>query len=138
MTDVLTKSQRRYCMSRIKGKNTKPEIIVRQIAWGLGYRYRLHCKTLPGKPDLVFHRQKYAVFVHGCFWHMHSCRYGRVVPKTNVEFWQTKRLSNKSRDVRNRAALKDLGWNVLVIWECQTKIASLVARKLSKTLSVSA
>lgn len=121
MADVLSKEQRHFCMSRIRDKNTKPEIIVRQIAWQLGFRYRLHVTGLPGKPDLVFKKHRKIILVHGCFWHMHSCKYGLVVPKTNADFWQKKRLSNKMRDVKTRSALRRLGWQVLVIWECQTK-----------------
>lgn len=134
MADVLSKEQRHYCMSRIRDKNTKPEIIVRQIVWSLGFRYRLHVKDLPGKPDLVFKKNKKIILVHGCFWHMHSCKYGRVVPKTNADFWQTKRLSNKSRDVKTKAALKNLGWRVLVVWECQTKNIPLLLSLLANFL----
>ena len=140
MCDVLSPEQRRYCMSRIRSKNTKPEIIVRKIAWGLGFRYRLHQKELPGKPDLVFSGLKKIIFVHGCFWHMHTCKYGRVVPKTNAEFWQEKRLSNKIRDQNNIKALKGLGWKILIIWECQTKsllnTAANIKLFLGKTNSV--
>ena len=135
MCDVLSPKQRHYCMSRIKSKNTKPEIIVRKIVWGLGFRYRLHRKDLPGKPDLVFSGLKKVIFVHGCFWHRHTCKYGRVVPKTNAEFWQEKRLSNQTRDASNIKALKSLGWKVLVIWECQTKKLLSIATKLNLFLS---
>ena len=121
MTDVLTPEQRRKCMSSIRGRDTKPEMIVRKIVHALGYRYRLHRKDLPGTPDLVFPRVKKVIFVHGCFWHKHRCRYGRVTPKTNAEFWRTKRESNKLRDIRNRKFLKKMGWRSLVIWECWTK-----------------
>jgi DNA mismatch endonuclease (patch repair protein) len=94
---------------------------VRSMVHKMGYRYRLHRKDLPGKPDLVFPGRHKIIFVHGCFFHMHDCPYGRVVPKTNPEFWQTKRLSNVERDRRNIAALESGGWKVLVVWECQTK-----------------
>jgi DNA mismatch endonuclease (patch repair protein) len=94
---------------------------VRSMVHKMGYRYRLHRKDLPGKPDLVFLGKRKVIFVHGCFFHMHDCRYGRVVPKTNAEFWQTKRLSNVERDKKNVAALKNEGWKVLEVWECQTK-----------------
>ncbi|MCK9457261.1 MAG: very short patch repair endonuclease [Candidatus Riflebacteria bacterium] len=130
MTDVLSTEQRRFCMSRIRDKNTKPEIIVRQLVRQMGIGYRLHVKDLPGKPDLVFRKHNKIIFVHGCFWHMHTCKYGRVVPKTNAEFWQTKRLSNKLRDSKNRKELKKLGWKVLVIWECQTKKTLYLVKKL--------
>lgn len=121
MTDVLTKEQRHRNMANIKGKNTKPELIVRSLVHRLGYRYRLHQKGLPGKPDLVFSARRKVIFVHGCFWHMHECRYGVVKPTTNASFWETKRLSNVERDRKNRVALEQTGWQVLVIWECQTR-----------------
>jgi len=137
MTDVLSTEQRRFCMSRIRDKNTKPEIIVRQLVRQMGIGYRLHVKDLPGKPDLVFRKHKKIIFVHGCFWHMHACKYGRVVPKTNAEFWQIKRLSNKLRDSKNRKELKKLGWKVLVIWECQTRESEFLLKKLKTFLAVS-
>lgn len=121
MTDVLTKEQRHRNMANIKGKNTKPELIVRSLVHRLGYRYRLHQKGLPGKPDLVFSARRKVIFVHGCFWHMHECRYDVVKPTTNASFWETKRLSNVERDRKNRVALEQTGWQVLVIWECQTR-----------------
>lgn len=119
MVDVHTKQQRSYNMSRIKGKDTKPEMVIRSLVHRLGYRFRLHRKDLPGKPDLVLPRHKKVIFVHGCYWHLHNCKYGRVAPKTNAKFWKDKREGNKERDRKNIAALKKLGWGVLVIWECQ-------------------
>ena len=119
MVDVHTKQQRSYNMSRIKGKDTKPEMVIRSLVHRLGYRFRLHRKDLPGKPDLVLPRHKKVIFVHGCYWHLHNCKYGRVAPKTNAIFWKDKREGNKERDRKNIAALKKLGWGVLVIWECQ-------------------
>lgn len=121
MTDVHTPEQRSFNMSRIGSKNTKPEMIVRKIVHGMGYRYRLHRKDLPGKPDLVFPSRRKIIFVHGCFFHLHDCRYGQVVPKTNAEFWKKKRTSNVERDKKNEAELKSAGWNILVVWECMTK-----------------
>lgn len=108
-------------MSRIKSRDTRPERIVRSLTHGLGYRFRLYSKDLPGKPDLVFPGRRKVLFVHGCFFHMHRCRYGRVVPKTNAEFWRDKRESNVVRDRRNIAALRKTGWKVLTVWECWTK-----------------
>jgi DNA mismatch endonuclease (patch repair protein) len=108
-------------MSRIRSKDTKPEMIVRSIVHAMGYRYRLHDRSLPGKPDLVFRAARKVLFVHGCFWHCHRCRYGRVVPATNTEFWQSKRQGNVDRDRRNRRQLQKDGWQVLVIWECWTR-----------------
>lgn len=116
--DVHTPEQRRRNMSRIRSKDTKPEMVVRKMVHGMGYRYRLHRKDLPGKPDLVFPSMKMVIFVHGCFWHMHRCRFGRVKPETNAEFWEKKRKSNVERDKKNRKQLKKQGWDVLVIWEC--------------------
>lgn len=120
MADVLTPEQRHKCMASIKGKNTKPELVVRKLAHAMGFRYRLHAKNLPGKPDMVFPRLGKIIFVHGCFWHMHTCRFGRVKPTTNPEFWQHKRESNRERDAKNMKQLKKMGWKVLVVWECWT------------------
>src|SRR5215813_5204493 len=121
MTDVLTPEQRSFNMSRIRGRNTKPELLVRSLVHRMGYRFRLHRGDLAGKPDLVFPSLKKVIFVHGCFWHMHNCKFGRVLPKTNALFWQTKRLSNVERDKRSLRALRRAGWRVLVIWECSIK-----------------
>ncbi|MCD4733213.1 DNA mismatch endonuclease Vsr [bacterium] len=119
MVDVHTKEQRHRNMSAIKSKNTQPEIFVRKLLHNMGYRYRLHVAALPGKPDIVFRRRKKVIFVHGCYWHMHDCKYGRVVPTTRTEFWQKKRMTNVSRDTTNIKALEEKGWKVLVVWECQ-------------------
>jgi len=121
MVDVLTKKQRSFNMSQIRDKNTKPEKIVRSIVHRIGFRFRLHNKNLPGKPDIVLTRHKKIIFVHGCFWHMNKCKYGKVKPATNSDFWEKKRLGNAERDKRNIKALKKLDWDVLVIWECEIK-----------------
>jgi len=121
LTDVHTPEQRSYNMSRIRGRDTAPEMRVRRILHAAGLRYRLHGKSLPGKPDLVFARRKAVVFVHGCFWHMHRCKYGKPAPATNQDFWAEKRRSNRDRDKRNRAALEADGWRVFEIWECETR-----------------
>lgn len=121
MGDVHTREQRSRNMSAIRGKDTKPELIVRRIAHRLGYRFRLHRRDLPGSPDLVFPRFKKVIFVHGCYWHMHGCRWGRVTPRTNAGFWQAKRAGNVARDRRNHLALVQQGWDVLTLWECETK-----------------
>jgi DNA mismatch endonuclease (patch repair protein) len=121
MADVLTPQQRSFNMSRIRSRDTRPEMLVRSLVHRLGFRYRLHKKDLPGKPDLVLVRHRKIIDVHGCFFHMHDCRYGKVKPVTNAEFWQAKRQSNLNRDRRNIEALKKAGWQVLIIWECQTK-----------------
>ena len=128
--DVLTKEQRRRNMSAIRSKDTKPELLVRRLIHRLGYRYRLHRKELPGKPDLVFVKRMKVIFVHGCYWHMHKCRFGRVTPKTNKQFWQDKRESNVLRDRRNMRKLKNMDWSTLVIWECQTKDISKLEMRI--------
>lgn len=112
-------------MSRIRNRNTRPEMKVRSIVHRMGYRYSLHRKDLPGKPDLVFPRRYKIIFVHGCFFHMHDCPYGRVVPRTNADFWRTKRRSNVERDRRNIVELESRGWKVLTVWECMTKPARI-------------
>jgi len=121
MADVHTPEQRSFNMSRIRCRNTKPERIVRSIVHQMGYRFRLHSGNLPGKPDLVFPGRQKIIFVHGCFWHMHRCRYGRVVPATNTDFWQKKRKATVERDRRNRCDLRAEGWDVLTVWECWTR-----------------
>ena len=122
MADVLTQEQRRRCMSAIRDKDTKPEMDVRRLVHAMGYRFRLHLKNLPGKPDLVFPRLRKIIFVHGCFWHMHRCKRGRVVPKSNAEYWRKKREGNVERDKRTRRKLLRLNWEILVVWECQTRL----------------
>jgi DNA mismatch endonuclease (patch repair protein) len=134
MADVLTPEQRWRNMAAIKGKNTKPEMIVRQLVHSLSYRYRLHRKDLPGKPDLVFPSRRKVIEVYGCYWHMHDCQYGRVVPKTNAEFWQTKRLSNVTRDKRNAEELARQNWRVLIIWECEIKDADKLQECITQFL----
>jgi DNA mismatch endonuclease, patch repair protein len=134
MSDVLTPEQRKYNMSRIRYKNTRPEMVVRSEVHGMGYRYKLHNSLLPGKPDLVLTRHKKIIFVHGCFWHMHTCKYGLVKPRTNAEFWENKRLGNVKRDRKNIRELKKNGWKVLIVWECWTKNLPLLRRKLSAFL----
>jgi DNA mismatch endonuclease, patch repair protein len=121
MADVHTARQRSYNMSRIRSRDTKPEMIVRSLVHQMGFRFRLHRKDLAGKPDLVLPRHYKVIFVHGCFWHMHRCRYGRVTPKTNADFWQAKRTQNVARDQRHLRSLRRDGWQVLVVWECWTR-----------------
>lgn len=133
MTDVLTRRQRSFNMSQIKGKNTRPEMTVRRLLHSLGYRYRLHVRELPGRPDVVLPRYRAVIFVHGCFWHLHTCAFGRVKPKTNAEFWQEKRVGNAERDRKHRRALMK-GWSVLTIWECQTKDRDRLSGKLREFL----
>jgi DNA mismatch endonuclease (patch repair protein) len=137
MTDVLTPAQRSRCMSHIHSCDTGPEMVVRRLVHGMGYRYRLHAKELPGKPDLVLPRHRKVIFVHGCFWHSHRCRYGQVVPQTRREFWENKRQATVTRDRRNLRELRKQGWWVLVIWECWTKDALVLRKRLSEFLESS-
>lgn len=130
MADVLTRAQRRFCMSQIQGKDTGPELVVRRIVHSLGYRYRLHDRRLPGAPDLVFPGRGKAIFVHGCFWHRHSCKLGRPMPATRRDFWATKFLENKQRDKTARQKLLKMKWEVLVVWECQTRDLERLTTKL--------
>lgn len=121
MTDVHEPKVRSYNMSRIRGKDTKPEMIVRKFLHSKGFRYQLHDKKLPGKPDLVLRKYKTLIFVHGCFWHGHEgCRYF-VVPKTRTEFWVNKIKTNQRNDCRNYQLLEEMGWSVVTIWECDLK-----------------
>lgn len=136
MTDVLTPAQRSRCMAAILSKNTQPEIAVRRLLTTLGVRYRLHQKKLPGKPDIVIPKLRKAIFVHGCFWHRHHCRYGMVTPQTNSDFWQRKLLGNVSRDRENRLKLRRLKWKCLVIWECEVRKPVTLARKIGRFLAI--
>ena len=123
-------------MAGIRGRNTEPELLVRRLAHKLGFRFRLHRKDLPGSPDLVFSRHRVAVFVHGCFWHRHrGCRYA-YTPKSRVVFWKGKFAQNTARDRRAEEALRNLGWRVLVIWECETKCEQSVRQHLEGSLHV--
>ncbi|MBC2700807.1 MAG: DNA mismatch endonuclease Vsr [ANME-2 cluster archaeon] len=122
--DVHSPDQRSFNMSRIKGKNTKPELIVRQWLWRNGLRYRLHRNDLPGKPDIVFTGRKKVIFVNGCFWHKHNCKYFKW-PKSNTEFWRQKIEGNVRRDADNFVALTAVGWGYMVIWECEIKEKNL-------------
>ena len=108
-------------MRAVKGQDTGPEMRVRRLVHRMGYRYRLHRKDLPGKPDLVFPGRRKVIFVHGCFWHGHDCKRGARAPKTNAAYWKTKIGRNAQRDAEHRAALRALGWDALVIWECELK-----------------
>lgn len=121
-------------MRRIDAKDTKPELIVRKLVHGMGYRYRLHRADLPGKPDLVFPARRKVIFVHGCFWHRHNCRAGKINPSVNTSYWQPKLERNRQRDEENLAALRASGWNTLVVWECQIKKAGGLATRIQKFL----
>lgn len=121
MADKFSKEKRSYIMSRIRGKDTKPEILVRKYLFSRGLRFRKNDKRYPGKPDIVLPKYNTIVFVHGCFWHLHEgCRHG-VLPKSNVDYWKKKLYGNRERDLRNQKALEEMGWNVIVVWECELK-----------------
>ena len=136
MVDFLSKEQRSQNMAKIKGRDTEPELAVRRTAHKLGLRYRLHRKDLPGSPDLVFTKHRVVIFVHGCFWHRHGgCRFA-YTPKSRVKFWKQKFEQNVARDLRNENALLCLGWNVAVIWECETHNRSLLENRLRDCISL--
>ena len=122
-------------MSRVRGRDTKPEMVVRRLLHAAGLRYRLCGKDLPGKPDLVFAGLNAVVFVHGCFWHMHRCQLGKPVPATNKDFWAQKRLGNALRDRRNRRLLKAAGWRVFEIWECDTRDPARLERRIARLIA---
>ncbi|MEC9492170.1 very short patch repair endonuclease [Flexistipes sp.] len=119
--DKISKEKRSENMKKIKSKNTEPELLARKALWKMGYRYRLHYKELPGNPDIVLTKQKTAIFVHGCFWHRHEGCINASRPKSNSEYWENKIKSNLDRDKRNQSLLREMGWRVLVVWECQLK-----------------
>jgi len=119
MTDHFTPTQRHLVMSHIRSRNTKPELKVRKWLWSHGYRYRLNVKGVPGKPDIVMRRYRTAIFVNGCFWHGHEGCEKFKMPKSNVEFWEAKIRRNRERDCQNYQILKENGWQVLVLWECE-------------------
>jgi len=127
MVDHLSPEQRHQLMSNIRDKNTTPELVVRKTAHSLGFRFRLHRKDLPGKPDLVFPKYLKLIFVNGCFWHFHKCK---TLPKTNPEYWQKKFKQNQARDKKNKRELKSMGWTSLVIWECETRKPEKLKEKI--------
>ena len=134
MTDTLTPERRSENMRRIRAVDTSPELIVRRLAHALGFRFRLHARNLPGKPDLVFPRLRKIILVHGCFWHAHEGCAESHVPKTRLEYWGPKLKGNQRRDDANRARLEELGWKILVVWECETADAKILTKRLSRFL----
>jgi DNA mismatch endonuclease (patch repair protein) len=134
VSERISTEARSRIMRSIRGRDTGPERAVRSIVHSLGFRFRLHRKDLPGTPDLVLPRHRTVILVHGCFWHAHRCRAGRVEPRSNAAFWRAKRLANRTRDARVRAALRARGWTVIEIWECQLKDPEAVARKICAAL----
>ncbi len=134
MAERISKAQRSANMSRIRGQDTKPELLVRRLLHRAGYRYRLHGRyrsgRLPGRPDLVFAGRRKVIFVNGCFWHTHSCATGQHAPQSNVEFWADKRRRTVERDARQLVSLRASGWRALVLWECELKDASVLESRL--------
>lgn len=133
MADTRTPEQRRRIMQSVKGKDTGPEMVVRRWLFSRGYRYRLHTKTLPGKPDIVMPGRRLAIFVHGCFWHGHDCIKGRA-PKSRLDYWKPKLDNNRERDERKASELRALGWEVLTLWQCDIADAERLARILERAL----
>ncbi len=135
MTDIVGSTTRSKMMAGIRGRDTAPELAVRRIAHRMGLRFRLQRKDLPGRPDLVFPKHRLAVFVHGCFWHRHEgCRHAST-PKSRIAFWKKKFTANVVRDARQEAALRALGWRVLVIWQCETGDGAAVERRLAASIN---
>jgi DNA mismatch endonuclease (patch repair protein) len=135
--EKLTKAERSVLMSRVRSKDTKPELIVRSTVHRMGFRYRLHSNNLPGCPDLVFAGRKKIVFVHGCFWHGHNCRAGRNRPASHTTYWDAKLERNMKRDRSNSARLRRQGWSVLAVWECQVREKDRLALRLKSFLEAS-
>lgn len=132
--DRISRGHRSWNMSRIRGRDTKPEVAVRSVLHRLGFRFRLHRRDLPGRPDIVLARHRAIVFVHGCFWHRHArCRFA-YQPKTNSAFWSQKFKSNVVRDQRDRRRLRGLGWRVIVVWECQATDRATLGKRLVAAL----
>lgn len=132
--DIVSRERRSAMMAAIASRNTMPELAVRRAAHRLGLRFRLHRRDLPGSPDLVFPGRRTALFVHGCYWHRHNgCKYA-YTPKSNVEFWLNKLQTNVARDIRTKQELEDGGWNVVVIWECETKDDKVIVEILTRQI----
>lgn len=134
MADIMTQAQRSERMSRIRSQDTKPEMLVRRFLHGQGFRFRLHVRSLSGRPDLVLPKYSVVVFVEGCFWHGHSCQKGRI-PDTNSAFWYAKVTSNQARDKRNQRALRRDGWRVIRVWECQLATNKTRSATLARLVS---
>jgi DNA mismatch endonuclease (patch repair protein) len=132
--DHVSPEIRSRIMSAVHTRNTTPEMSVRRIVHKMGYRFRLHVSSLPGKPDLVFAGKRKLIFVHGCFWHGHNCKYGQL-PKTKTEYWAAKIAKNKSRDRIQCQRLRKLGWDVLVVWQCSLKNQPVIQKRIERFLS---
>ncbi|HET6248168.1 MAG TPA: DNA mismatch endonuclease Vsr [Tepidisphaeraceae bacterium] len=135
MPEKFTKAERSRIMAAVKSRDTKPELLIRRLVHRLGYRFRLHRRDLPGTPDIVLPRLRKIINVHGCFWHMHSCRHAQRAPRANALYWRNKRLANARRDRRNLRRLRRAGWEVLVIWECQLKDVQRMADRIRRFLA---
>ena len=129
MADHVTPERRSFIMSKVGQKNTKPEMVLRRALHGLGYRYRLYRRDLPGSPDLVFTSRRKVIFVHGCFWHGHGCRWGQL-PKTRSEYWLPKIEANKERDNRALTLLSEKGWQAMVVWQCELRYPEEVVERV--------
>lgn len=138
MSDTVSKEQRSRNMSRIRGRDTRPEMIIRSTLHQLGFRFRLHVKSLPGKPDIAFPKHHKVIFVHGCFWHRHQGCKRCTTPTTNTDYWIPKLAGNAERDKLHKRALAKLGWKVLVVWECEIRDLSKLERKVLRFLKTSA
>jgi DNA mismatch endonuclease (patch repair protein) len=134
LTDKLTPERRSANMSRIRSRDTSPEMIVRRLLHGMGYRYRLHVAELPGRPDIVLPRLKRIIEVRGCFWHQHPGCIDSHIPKSRLEYWEPKLTKNQCRDEENRRKLRELGWRLCLIWECETNDASKISKRLVRFL----
>ena len=132
--DVFSPQKRSEVMRRVKSANTKPEITLRKALFAHGLRYRLNRKDLPGKPDLTFPKFGAVIFMHGCFWHGHDCKRGARQPKTNAEYWRKKIAGNKARDAKTEQALKQAGWRVRIVWECELKDLNALSREIAHWL----
>lgn len=132
--DNLSPAERSERMARVRSKDTKPEMTVRRLAHGMGHRYRLHDRRVPGSPDMVFRGRRKVIFVHGCFWHGHDCKLGARPPKSRTEFWSRKIAGNRERDNRTLDRVRDGGWTSLVIWECQLGDMEWLRRTLGEFL----
>ena len=131
MGDIYSKRKRSEIMSKISGTGTKPEILVRKYLFSKGFRFRKNDKRLPGRPDIVLPKYKTVIFIHGCFWHGHHCKAGKL-PETNKEFWENKINSNMERDKKNQHKLEKLGWKIIIVWQCKLKNKKMMTKKLKE------
>lgn len=133
MVDHVSEKRRSWIMSKVRQKDTKPELTLRRALHRLGYRYRLHCRDLPGSPDIVFPSRRKVIFVHGCFWHGHGCRWG-MLPKSRPEYWKPKIESNRERDAKSLVALREAGWETMVVWQCELRVVDDAVSRVEEFL----